>query len=319
MRTTGSVTQTWPGTMPADSETCGPIIGPGADVDVALVDERGRREADHAAVTEGPEPAAAPGPRADGAELLDLVPTPGARPRRRPSAPGTRPGATACRGPDAVAARPASVTVRREDGARGDRDRRSSSRAAQRPPPLGARRRPGGVAGRAAVADQGAARPRRAQRRPRRGGPRRRRRPRLRPRRPRARSRRRRSPSRATTTSASTARRTGCRPGWRRSSRRGAPTASSATSPAGGWSGSTPTYSVSRSTTRGSRGAVTTDGPVLVFVHQPVGGDGDDEWVMAPAARAAFARAIAGADVRVVASGHRHRTTATGAPCGHPH
>ena len=53
--------------------------------------------------------------------------------------------------------------------------------------------------------------------------------------------------------------------------------------------------------------AVTTDGPVLVFVHQPVGGDGDDEWVMAPAARAAFARAIAGADVRVVASGHRHR------------
>ena len=52
---------------------------------------------------------------------------------------------------------------------------------------------------------------------------------------------------------------------------------------------------------------MTTDGPVLVFVHQPVGGDGDDEWVMAPAARAAFARAIAGADVRVVASGHRHR------------
>jgi 3',5'-cyclic AMP phosphodiesterase CpdA len=53
--------------------------------------------------------------------------------------------------------------------------------------------------------------------------------------------------------------------------------------------------------------AVTTAGPVLVFVHQPVGGDGDDEWVMAPPARAAFERAIAGADVRVVASGHRHR------------
>lgn len=53
--------------------------------------------------------------------------------------------------------------------------------------------------------------------------------------------------------------------------------------------------------------AVTTDAPVLVFVHQPVGGDGDDEWVMAAGARAAFARAIAGADVRIVASGHRHR------------
>jgi 3',5'-cyclic AMP phosphodiesterase CpdA len=53
--------------------------------------------------------------------------------------------------------------------------------------------------------------------------------------------------------------------------------------------------------------AVTTDAPVLVFVHQPVGGDGDDEWVMAPAARAAFAAATTGADVRIVASGHRHR------------
>ena len=53
--------------------------------------------------------------------------------------------------------------------------------------------------------------------------------------------------------------------------------------------------------------AVTTTRPVLVFVHQPVAGDGDDEWVMAPSARAAFARAIADADVRVVASGHRHR------------
>ena len=62
--------------------------------------------------------------------------------------------------------------------------------------------------------------------------------------------------------------------------------------------------------------AVTTDGPVLVFVHQPVGGDGDDEWVMAPAARAAFARAIAGADVRVVASGHRHRHLRDGGRVG---
>jgi 3',5'-cyclic AMP phosphodiesterase CpdA len=54
--------------------------------------------------------------------------------------------------------------------------------------------------------------------------------------------------------------------------------------------------------------AIATAAPVLVFVHQPVGGDGDDEWVMAPAARAAFARAVADADVRVVASGHRHRS-----------
>lgn len=53
--------------------------------------------------------------------------------------------------------------------------------------------------------------------------------------------------------------------------------------------------------------AVATDAPVLVFVHQPVRGDGDDEWVMADAARAAFDRVIAGADVRVVACGHRHR------------
>jgi alkaline phosphatase D len=49
------------------------------------------------------------------------------------------------------------------------------------------------------------------------------------------------------------------------------------------------------------------DRPVLVFVHQPVRGDGDDEWVMADHARVAFDAAIAGADVRVIASGHRHR------------
>jgi alkaline phosphatase D len=53
--------------------------------------------------------------------------------------------------------------------------------------------------------------------------------------------------------------------------------------------------------------AVDTPAPVLVFVHQPVGGDGDDEWVMAGAARAAFERVVARADVRVVACGHRHR------------
>ncbi len=54
------------------------------------------------------------------------------------------------------------------------------------------------------------------------------------------------------------------------------------------------------------REAVAGDAPVLVFVHQPVRGDRDDGWQMSGAARAAFDTAIAGADVRVVASGHRH-------------
>jgi 3',5'-cyclic AMP phosphodiesterase CpdA len=52
--------------------------------------------------------------------------------------------------------------------------------------------------------------------------------------------------------------------------------------------------------------AVTTDKPVLVFVHQPIGGDPPDGWEMPEAARRAFERAVAGADVRIVASGHRH-------------
>lgn len=55
------------------------------------------------------------------------------------------------------------------------------------------------------------------------------------------------------------------------------------------------------------RGALDTPLPVLVFVHQPVRGDRDDEWRMSDDARAAFERATAGADIRVVASGHRHR------------
>lgn len=46
--------------------------------------------------------------------------------------------------------------------------------------------------------------------------------------------------------------------------------------------------------------------PVLVFAHQPLSGDPIDGWEMPPAARAAFAATTAGADVRVVASGHRH-------------
>jgi alkaline phosphatase D len=59
--------------------------------------------------------------------------------------------------------------------------------------------------------------------------------------------------------------------------------------------------------------AVATAAPVLVFVHQPVRGDADDGWQMAGAARDAFDRAVAGADVRVVACGHRHRFHRDGA------
>lgn len=54
--------------------------------------------------------------------------------------------------------------------------------------------------------------------------------------------------------------------------------------------------------------ALAIDGPVLVFVHQPVRGDRDDEWKMTDTARTAFDAVTAGADVRVVASGHRHRS-----------
>ena len=58
--------------------------------------------------------------------------------------------------------------------------------------------------------------------------------------------------------------------------------------------------------------AVGTEQPVLVFVHQPIRGDPADGWEMPEPARAAFDRAVAGADVRVVASGHRH-SSAVGA------
>lgn len=54
------------------------------------------------------------------------------------------------------------------------------------------------------------------------------------------------------------------------------------------------------------RAAVATDRPVLVFVHQPVADEPADGWEMPVPARGAFERAIDGADVRVVASGHRH-------------
>ena len=52
--------------------------------------------------------------------------------------------------------------------------------------------------------------------------------------------------------------------------------------------------------------------PVLAFVHQPLDDSERDGWEMPAAAIAAFESAIDGADVRVVASGHRHRSRADG-------
>ena len=45
---------------------------------------------------------------------------------------------------------------------------------------------------------------------------------------------------------------------------------------------------------------------MLAFVHQPLLGDQADGWEMPASARQAFDAAVEGADVRVVASGHRH-------------
>lgn len=56
--------------------------------------------------------------------------------------------------------------------------------------------------------------------------------------------------------------------------------------------------------------AVATESPVAVFIHQPVGGDPIDGWEMPLSARGAFAKATGGADVRLVTSGHRHRSWA---------
>lgn len=46
--------------------------------------------------------------------------------------------------------------------------------------------------------------------------------------------------------------------------------------------------------------------PVLAFIHQPLEGDPCDGWEMPPAARQTFELAVDGADLRVIASGHRH-------------
>jgi hypothetical protein len=49
-----------------------------------------------------------------------------------------------------------------------------------------------------------------------------------------------------------------------------------------------------------------------VFVHQPVDDPNRDGWEMPAAAVDAFGRAIDGADVRVIATGHRHRYAVRG-------
>ena len=57
------------------------------------------------------------------------------------------------------------------------------------------------------------------------------------------------------------------------------------------------------------RDAVTTGSPTAVFIHQPqTGGEPKDGWETPPWARAAFDSAIDGGDVRLIASGHRHRS-----------
>lgn len=51
---------------------------------------------------------------------------------------------------------------------------------------------------------------------------------------------------------------------------------------------------------------VRADGFTMVFVHQPPVADRRDGWEMPAHAAAAFAAAIAGRDIAVIASGHRH-------------
>lgn len=58
--------------------------------------------------------------------------------------------------------------------------------------------------------------------------------------------------------------------------------------------------------------AVGADSPVAVFIHQPLAGDPDDGWAMPQLARDAFARATDGADIRLISSGHRHRSVVRG-------
>ena len=55
--------------------------------------------------------------------------------------------------------------------------------------------------------------------------------------------------------------------------------------------------------------AVTVGGPTAVFIHQPqTGGEPNDGWETPPLALAAFESATDGGDIRLIATGHRHRS-----------
>lgn len=66
-----------------------------------------------------------------------------------------------------------------------------------------------------------------------------------------------------------------------------------------------------------TRRALDTDGPLAVFVHQPVAGEPVDGWELPVDVRERCSELLDGRDVRVIASGHRHcavardRATAT--------
>jgi alkaline phosphatase D len=61
------------------------------------------------------------------------------------------------------------------------------------------------------------------------------------------------------------------------------------------------------------RDAVTSGSPTTVFIHQPqTGGEPCDGWETPEWARVAFDSAIDGGDVRLIVSGHRHRSIRRG-------
>ena len=290
---------------PADSDTCGPMIVPGADADVALVDERRRREADHAAVAERTEAPAAPRPRPDRPEL-DWIsshprwtssPAPRFDCRRRPV-----PRRVGDRGPAQHAGRryrPVAPWRRGQPAHASSRSATPTSlRAAASRPQWTAAARLAGAPTRPTSSCTPATSSTRIPTTPPTG----------------------RSPSACSTRSpspyvvipgnhdigffgeeADRPRRLADVP-----RPRGATTASASTSPAGASSAPTPTSSAPPSTTTGCATPWRPTRPVLAFVHQPLRGEPADGWEMPPPAGDAFERAIAGADVRVVASGHRH-------------
>jgi 3',5'-cyclic AMP phosphodiesterase CpdA len=55
-------------------------------------------------------------------------------------------------------------------------------------------------------------------------------------------------------------------------------------------------------------GEVTSGSPTAVFIHQPQSAEPADGWETPPWARRAFDAAIDGGDVRLIATGHRHRS-----------